>query len=915
MGGLKSTEAFVRVGQFAVALQSLKTTSAQADRIDVEVMRAHLLERTGDYHQSRQLAERLLRSQRLTKLQKSICETTLGIIKHDTSDPLGGIVHFQRAVDIAQSSGDLNQTCWSQLRLMLALANHSGPVSAKDTLTAVRANSVRLGDPHVSAALHIFLGEMEAKRGLVQNAQQHTEVGQRLLGDEPNLWLETRAEITLVAVAIMRSDVQDGLKRARRALELAQQCGSAGLLRACFANLGNLHYLAGEFEAAAECLETAYTVLPDAGELSSGALESLARLALVRNRLDDAALYLDRIEEAVNSPGDWLLYVNRHSQLTRAELLNRLGQFAAARESADRTLELAQLGCDRLLETRARLVKADILMRAGQCAESTTILAEIDDQLPASPPDARAHYESVLACALTVVGDEHSAQLHLTRARRLFRGLCNVPGLLDLERAWVATRLQTSGTEQLAASLPTGANQRSPAAGNILQDVATFMMHAGRPELLATGLVSILAESGAVVSASAHARAEGGALEVLESYADETAMHDSDIAPERTISLGSARNCSFEVVLKARADIESIATVNAVLLLLGTVRDLERAHAEREEHLTLWPVDEVPAIDDQSVVSGQMLKLMSFARKIATANVSVLITGESGTGKEILARAIHRASARADKPFVPFNSAAIPREMLESQLFGHRRGAFTGADRDNLGLIRAAKDGTLFLDEIGELSLDLQPKLLRFLESGEINPLGEPTPFNVDVRVIAATNSNLEQLVQAGKFREDLFYRLNVIRIPIPPLRERRDEIPALVHHFAARAATEFGKGRLKVEEETMEHLLLFPWPGNIRQLNNELRRMVALAEPDSALTPASLSLQIRRATPRPTDPVHGSELAVHLDDKLIPTLSRIEREMIKVALTSNQGRIEAAAKALGISRKGLYLKRQRLGI
>jgi DNA-binding NtrC family response regulator len=293
----------------------------------------------------------------------------------------------------------------------------------------------------------------------------------------------------------------------------------------------------------------------------------------------------------------------------------------------------------------------------------------------------------------------------------------------------------------------------------------------------------------------------------------------------------------------------------------------------------------------------------------------VLITGESGTGKEILARAIHRHSARAEKPFVPFNCTAIPREMLESQLFGHRRGAFTGADRDSAGLIRSARDGTLFLDEIGELGLDLQPKLLRFLESGEICPLGEPSPFTVDVRIIAATNSNLEQLVQDGRFREDLFYRLNVIRLAIPPLRERRDEVPPLVHHFVARAATEFSKGRLRVAEETMEHLLLYPWPGNIRQLNNELRRMVALAEIDSVLTPSSLSLQVLRATPKGTPRSAGEELAVPLHDKLMPTLSRIEREMIRVALHANHGRLEAAAKALGISRKGLYLKRQRLGL
>jgi DNA-binding NtrC family response regulator len=364
----------------------------------------------------------------------------------------------------------------------------------------------------------------------------------------------------------------------------------------------------------------------------------------------------------------------------------------------------------------------------------------------------------------------------------------------------------------------------------------------------------------------------------------------------------------------ALRDDESFAIVNAVELLIASLRDIQHARAEQEERLTLWPADDSPVEDDQAVVAGKMRELMTFARKVASTDIGVLITGESGTGKEILARAVHRYSARADKPFVPFNSAAIPREMLESQLFGHRRGAFTGADRDSLGLIRAAKDGTLFLDEIGELGLDLQPKLLRFLESGEINPLGEPTPFTVDVRVIAATNSNLEELVQSGRFREDLFYRLNVIRLSIPPLRERQDEIPSLVHHFVARAASEFGKGCLRVAEETMEHLLLFRWPGNIRQLNNELRRMVALAEPDSILAPSSLSLDILRATPNAAR-ASGPQLAVPLHDKLMPTLSRVEREMIKVALTSNHGRIEAAARSLGISRKGLYLKRQRLGV
>ena len=310
-----------------------------------------------------------------------------------------------------------------------------------------------------------------------------------------------------------------------------------------------------------------------------------------------------------------------------------------------------------------------------------------------------------------------------------------------------------------------------------------------------------------------------------------------------------------------------------------------------------------------------MRSLMNYARRIARTKVNVLITGESGTGKEILARAIHDFSDRADKAFVPFNCSAIPRDLLESQLFGHRRGAFTGADRDQLGLIRSARDGTLFLDEVSELGLDLQPKLLRFLESGEISPLGEPA-LTIDVRIVAATNANLEDAVRAGRFREDLFYRLNVVRLSIPPLRERRDEIPALVNHFVDRAAEEFRKGQLRVADETMERLLLYRWPGNVRQLQNEMRRMVALAEPESTLLPHAISEEILGALPIFRHaPINGHEIAVDLNAQLTPALARVEREMIKASLRTHQGKVNAVAKALGISRKGLYLKRQRLGL
>jgi transcriptional regulator with PAS, ATPase and Fis domain len=480
---------------------------------------------------------------------------------------------------------------------------------------------------------------------------------------------------------------------------------------------------------------------------------------------------------------------------------------------------------------------------------------------------------------------------------------------MELSRCWDLAISRAAGPEQSATRADEATRART-----ILQRASALMLHAARPELLAAEIVDMLTETDCVRGAAAIARDNSGQVHLLAS-SGEAPSATTPPSGVRRVAVGVDCDRTVELFLDPKPDVESAATLNAITILLATVHDLERARAEREERLTLWPIEDVQTEDGRAVVSGHMREVMTFARRIATTNVAVLITGESGTGKEIVARAVHGFSDRAQKPFIPFNCTAIPREMLESQLFGHRRGSFTGADRDNPGLIRSAREGTLFLDEVGELGLDLQPKLLRFLESGEICPLGDSTPFTVDVRILAATNSNLEQLVKDGRFREDLFYRLNVIRLRIAPLRERRDEIPGLVNYFVGRAAEEFRKGAVRLAEETMEYLLLYTWPGNVRQLHNELRRMVALAERDSVLTPAQLSDEILKAKPASERRVNGSEIVVPLHDKLAPTLSKIECEMVRAALREHKGKVDAAAKALGISRKGLYLKRQRLGL
>ena len=317
-----------------------------------------------------------------------------------------------------------------------------------------------------------------------------------------------------------------------------------------------------------------------------------------------------------------------------------------------------------------------------------------------------------------------------------------------------------------------------------------------------------------------------------------------------------------------------------------------------------------------------MRRLVETARKIAASTLPVLISGESGTGKEVLARLIHRHSERSRRDFVPYNCTAAPRDMIDSQLFGHRRGSFTGAYENVPGLVRAADGGTLLLDEVSELDLQTQPKLLRLLENYEVQPLGAARPVTVDVRVIAATNADLAERVQEGRFRKDLFFRLNAVRLIVPPLRERRDDIPPLVHYFLRRHGADHGRPHLKLAERTLQCLLRYEWPGNVRQLSNEIRRVAALADDRTTIAPEHLSAEVRQAaaeasaSPSPSPaPAPALQVTLDPDQTLAAATATVERTLIRRALAATGGRIDDAARLLGLSRKGFFLKRRRLGI
>ncbi|TNF31515.1 MAG: sigma-54-dependent Fis family transcriptional regulator [Deltaproteobacteria bacterium] len=303
---------------------------------------------------------------------------------------------------------------------------------------------------------------------------------------------------------------------------------------------------------------------------------------------------------------------------------------------------------------------------------------------------------------------------------------------------------------------------------------------------------------------------------------------------------------------------------------------------------------------DRSIIGNSlaMRQTMDMVRQVAPSNATVLLLGESGTGKELFARAIHNASSRANRSFIALNCAALPETLLEAELFGHEKGAFTGASARRQGRFELADHGTLFLDELGEMSPQVQVKLLRVLQEGEFERVGGTQTLRVDTRIVAATNMDLKAQVEAGRFREDLFYRLNVINISLPPLRERKDDIPLLAHYFLTLYAGKNHKELVGISREAVEALLAWSWPGNVRELENAIERAVVLCRGDT-ITADDLPPHIREGDPERR----------HLTVPIGTPLEDIERMVIRETLAATRGDKKLAAQLLGIATRTIYRK------
>jgi hydrogenase-4 transcriptional activator len=761
-------------------------------------------------------------------------------------------------------------------------------------------------------------------------------------------------------VALMRHRHDQALALADRAVSLHERAGSVHGLAVALASLGQICVRMGDLPRAEAALRRARDVQsPVQFHETTGAIfDTLAQIHLVRGDYDAAEECLHQASDAYGTYG---LQANRWYEWSVRLLTARLALRRGLRTDALRlaTDIAATAGVPPADAVQAELLAVEALLLEGRVEDADHRLGVVSARLePRSTPGAWGDYlrlraqlhlhrgratdayhdlaqsasvfdllgeryqaamsRLALGRLVAQVGARSAAERHLKEAVSVFESLGAGP---DLDEARASARL-------VPAAQTTGAYLSAPGeADDVI--VRRLVDAAVMPDLLALETAAAFSEAASGEAAIVCLRSSGGDVRVVSATACEP---DAALALARSALHGAAFG-GGEFVLESLGhdgDDERLgvvasprpvgqATSRRLRMIAAVARQgfalcgsRERAAQPLEER-ALRTLDAV--LPGFVCASAAMARVVEQIQRLQGNDLTVLITGESGTGKELVARAIHLGSPRSGGMFLPYNCTTTTRELADSQLFGHRRGSFTGAVNDQAGLIRSASGGSLFLDEIGDVPLEVQPKLLRFLEQSEIMPIGDTRPQRVDVRVIAATNADLEQRVAEGKFREDLYYRLTVIRIHVPPLRERREEIPHLCALFLREACERLGKPDVQLNAEALDLFSQHWWPGNVRQLKNEIQRAVALSGPDGLVGPEHLSPEFAARRDHAPTPAPQADEASAARLPLGLAVECLERDMIRNALDRSAGNISETARTLGLTRRGLYLKMRRLGL
>jgi DNA-binding NtrC family response regulator/tetratricopeptide (TPR) repeat protein len=846
------------------------------------VLLAHAMFLAGRSERARAIVDQ--ERERVSGIVRARCELIDGMLCRDGAQFGKALQHYNVAFQIAREQGDDLETAWAALYRFRLLAQLHSSDELAPMLADVRRYVAKAGNAHVSAHMHDAVAQMEASNGRTEEARRHLDISASLIRAYPNAGLEQIGFISSSFVDFFECRYQSAVSNLNAARKLSSVTGSkyAGVIDC---NLGHAALVLGKLDAA----ENHFVSVLNHGTPTDrfSALEGLARVYLASGDLERCAQTLETHESyLLHDRALALAFSGRWASATQVRLLLKHGKYDEAAATAKTALEKARGLADRILDRELTCLLTEALVLNGKPAAGGKELL----QLVAKDSFQAGNMDAMYYRALGRLVDEGFPAVgyeFLQRAKHIYSQQTNKNGESELEPLIKRRSRSASESTNDVPLLVLGA-------------VASALATADSPELIGRELTRLAALLGCSVKTD------------LNSASDFTTTERQVVL--RLGATGPSTALRFEMP----SEPHGVAVLAELIRIGSQAVELQQFRHERRRKAALWPADPVETGGGALFLAEEMQTLVATARRVAATNVPVLITGETGTGKEVLARAVHGYSHRSKAAFLPFNCTSTPRDMLDSQLFGHRRGSFTGAIENFQGIIRGAGGGTLFLDEIGDMALEVQPKLLRFLESGEVHPVGETQPVRADVRVIAATNANLDALVSDGRFREDLFYRLNIVHLQIPPLRERRIEIPALAQHYLDKYAAEYAKGNLRLAEETMEYLVLYRWPGNVRQLANEMRRMAALCEAGAVVMPEHLSAAIaasRRTIPPSERMLDPTEVVVRLDQPMAAATEHLERTMLQYALKQCGGRMEETAARLGLSRKGLYLKRQRFGI
>ena len=874
-------------------------------------------------------------------------EQSRAIALHNRALKQAEMAHDSRAIGLAHFY--LGQ-CYRQVGDMAIVREHIAEAAA-----ALHA----AGDKRHLAMVHSLSAVMLAQTGRYDEANAALRQAERMASILQADDVLATVYGNQANVALIRHRYEQALALAERAVNLHEGLGQGPGLSVALATLGQICVRVGNLDRADTVLHRALDVRSamQFHETTGAVYDTLAQMSLMRGDYENAAEYLRRAAEAYGAYGrntsrwyEWSL------RAISARLATRRGKPEEALAIADEIAKSTNAPPAETIE--AELIAAEALLAAGRVDDAEHRLTQVQSRLdPRTTPGAWGEFlrlrgdlrarqtrtteayhdiaqsssvfelvgeryqaavsQLALARLAAKAGAKSTADRHYQYAAEVFQALGATRDLEQVQIAMAAT--QSPGTGEYVGS-PADADD---ALVRRLVDAAVL------PDLLARELAETLREAVTADATAVFAELPGGDVRLI-AFAGIDAEGARKVA--RLAVSGGAYGAGVLIVEPIGREPDGPRhAVLAASRPLGhpQARRVRMMAAVARQGFDLCGVRDRPTITVDATTerplepllpgflcaSAAMTRVVDQIQRLQGNDLTVLITGESGTGKELVARAIHVGSSRSAATFLPYNCTTTTRELADSQLFGHRRGSFTGAVSHQPGLIRTAVGGTLFLDEVGDLPLDVQPKLLRFLEQGEIMPVGENRPQPVDVRVITATNADLEQRVAEGKFREDLYYRLSVIRIHVPPLRQRREEIPHLATYFLRDASERLSKPDISLGPDVLDLFAQYWWPGNVRQLRNELQRAVAMAPPGGTIGPEHLSADLTAAAPNTGGNGPAPRVALRGGQTLASVVDEIERDLIREMMSRHRGNISETARALGLTRRGLYLKLRRLGL